>query len=64
MTPCVGDDLHQVLEELASGEGIEARDGLVEDEELGPFRDGQRERELRALTARERSGPLAGSRSS
>ena len=55
----LGDDLHQVLQELAPGERVEARDRLVEDQQLGPLRDRQRERELRALAAGQRAGPLA-----
>ena len=54
----LGDDLHQVLEELAPRERIQARDRLVEEQQLGPLRDRQREGELRALTAGERSRAL------
>ena len=47
----LGDRLHQVLEELAPGQRIERRDRLVEDQQLGPLGQPERERELRALTA-------------
>ena len=56
---CLGDRVHQGLEELTAGERVEARDGLVEEEELGPLREGERERHLRPLAARERADPLA-----
>ena len=52
----LGDGLHQYLEELTSGERVQAGDGLVEDQQLGPFRESERESELRALAA----GQLAG----
>ena len=53
-----GDGLHQVLQELPPGERVEARDRLVEDEQLGPLRDAQGERELRTLAAGQLPGPL------
>ena len=39
-----------VLEEIASGDGIEARDGLVEQEKVRSLGDGEREGELREGT--------------
>ena len=54
----LGDGLHQVLEELAPGQRVEAGDRLVEDEQLGPLGDGQGQRELRALAAGELAGLL------
>ena len=57
--PVLGDDLHEALEELAPGERVEARHRLVEEEELGSLRDGQRERELGPLATRQRSRLLA-----
>ena len=54
-----GDDLHEVLEELAARQWVEARNRLVEQQHLGPLRDGEGERELRPLAARERSRALA-----
>jgi len=54
----LGGELHQGLEELAPCERVEARYGLVEHEQLGPFRDRERQRELCALPAGERGGPL------
>ena len=53
------DDLHQALEELAPREGVEARDRLVEHEQLRSLRHRQGERKLGALTARELAGLLA-----
>ncbi len=55
----LGDDLHQALEELAPCERIEARDGLVEHEQLRPLRDREGEGELGALAARELARLLA-----
>ncbi len=55
----LGDDLHEALQELAPGERVEAGHRLVEEEELGPFRDRQGEGELGSLAAGERPGPLA-----
>jgi hypothetical protein len=42
-------DLHQSLEKFASGEGVEARYRLVQDEQLGPFGDCETECELCSL---------------
>jgi hypothetical protein len=53
-----GDVGHEVLKELSSCERIESRNRFVEDQQLGPLRDRQRERELRALTARKLTGAL------
>ena len=49
--PLLGVDLHQDLQELASGQRVEARDRLVEDQQLRPLRDRQGQRELRPLAA-------------
>ena len=54
----LGGELHQALEELAACERVEARDGLVEHEQLGPLCDRERQRELCALPAGKRAGPL------
>ena len=54
----LGCELHQGLEELAPCERVEARDGLVEHEQLGPLCDRERQRELGALPAGERAGAL------
>ena len=54
----VGDERHQALQELAPGERVEAGHRLVEDQQLGPFRDGQGQRELGALPAGELPGLL------
>jgi len=51
-------ELHQVLEELTTSEGIEAGDRLVEQEELRALADGEREGQLRSLAARQRPGLL------
>ena len=56
----LGHDLHQALEELAPGQRVEARHRLVEDEELGPLGDRDRQRQLGALASRERPGALLG----
>jgi hypothetical protein len=53
------DDLHEPLEELASRERVEARDRLVEHEQLRSLGDGKGERQLRALTAGEFAGLLS-----
>ena len=58
--PVLGDHLHEHLEELAPGQGVQAGHRLVEEEELGPLGDGQREGQLGPLAAGERSRPLAG----
>ena len=55
-----GDDLHEALEELSSSEGVQARHGLVEQEEFGPLGDRQGQGELGALATRERARLLAG----
>lgn len=47
----LGDGLHQVLQELTPGQRVERGDGLVEDQQLGAFRDAERQCELGALTA-------------
>jgi hypothetical protein len=49
----IGNRLHENLKKLAPSEGIEARDGLVEEKKVGPLGDGEREGELGALTSRE-----------
>jgi hypothetical protein len=54
----VGHGLHQYLQELAPGQGVEAGHRLVEDQELGPFGHGQGQGELGPLAARELAGPL------
>src|SRR5439155_15474914 len=47
----VCDPFHQGLKELATGEGIEARERLIEEQDLGSFRECKRECDLRALSA-------------
>ena len=54
----VGDGLHQCLQELASGQRVEAGDRLVEDEQLRPLGETQGQGELRPLTAGEPAGLL------
>ena len=54
----VGDGLHQVLEELPAGQRVEARDRLVEDQQLGSLGDAQGQGELGALAAGEPARPL------
>ena len=49
----------RMLQKLPPGERVEAGHRFVEDEQLGPFRDRQRERELGPLAAGELAGPLA-----
>ena len=56
----LGDHLHQALKKLAPGEGIEARDRLVEHEQLRTLRHRQGERELGALAAGQLARLLAG----
>ena len=58
--PLFGDNFHQRLEKLASGERVQTGHGLVEEQKLGPFGDCQGQCELGPLAAGERSGPLAG----
>ena len=55
----LGDDLHQAAQEVAPGDRVEARDRLVEDQQLGPLRDRQRQRQLGSLAAGELPGPLS-----
>ena len=57
--PLLGDDLHEALQELAPGERVKAGHRLVEEEELGPFRDRHGQGELGPLAAGQRPGPLA-----
>ena len=56
----LGDGLHQVLQELAPGERVEAGDRLVEDQQLGALGDAERQRQLRALAAGELARLLLG----
>ena len=56
----VGHRLHEVLEELAAGQRVEAGHRLVEEQQLGPLGDAQGQGELRALAAREPPGSLLG----
>ena len=54
-----GDRGHEDREELTSRERVQARDGLVHQEQLRSLRERERERELGALAAREPARPLA-----
>lgn len=54
------DRLHEILQELAAGERVERGDGLVEEQQLRPLGQAQREGELGALAARQLAGPLPG----
>ena len=56
----VGDDLHHRLQELPPRERVERGDGLVEQQELRPLRERERERHLGLLPAGELSDLLAG----
>ncbi len=47
--PLLGHGLHQRLQELAARKRIERGHRLVEHEQLGPFGQGERERDLRLL---------------
>jgi hypothetical protein len=49
-----------VIRDPHAGERVQAGDRLVEEEELGPLGERQGERELGALPAGQRSGPLPG----
>ena len=51
--PGLGDGLHHRLQELAPGERIERGDRLVEQQQLRPLGERERERDLRLLAARE-----------
>ncbi len=53
-------EAHQRFQELPPGHRVQAGHRLVEQEQLRPFRDGQGERELGALAAREPAGLLPG----
>ena len=57
--PRFGDHLHEHLEEVASGQWIQAGHRLVEEEEIGALGDGQRERQLGPLAPGQGSHPLA-----
>jgi hypothetical protein len=50
---------HESLQEFPSSEWVEAGDGFVEDQQLGPLGDGQGERKLGPLPARERARLLS-----
>ncbi len=54
----LGDGLHQYLQELAASQRVQARDRLVEDQQLRPLRQPERQRELGPLAAGELSGLL------
>ena len=54
-----GDHFADAVEELSSGERVEAGDWFIEDQQLGPLRDGHGEGELRTLPTRQLSGPAA-----
>ena len=54
----LGDRLHQDLQELAAGQRVQARDRLVEDQQLGPLRQPEGQGELGALAAGELAGLL------
>ena len=56
--PVLGHDLHQALQELPPGQRVQARDRLVEQQQLGPLGDREGQGELGALAAGERAGPL------
>jgi hypothetical protein len=45
----LGGGLDQVLQEVPAGERVEAGDGFIEDQQLGPLGDGQGQSELGAL---------------
>ena len=49
----LGDGLHEALQELASRERIQRGDRLVEQEQLGPLRERERQRDLRLLSSGE-----------
>jgi hypothetical protein len=53
-----GDDFHQALEELSGRQRVEAGDRFVQQEQLGSFGHGERERELGLLSAGEGAGAL------
>ena len=52
------DRIQQDLDELASGERVQVRERLVQQQHLGPRPEGHRKPQLRRLTAGERVGPL------
>ena len=51
----LGDAVHQQLEQLAAGERVEAREGLVQQHELRPLAEHERQREARTFALRERA---------
>ena len=51
--------LHEDLKELPARQGVQARDRLVEDQQLRPLGEPQRQRELGLLAAGELAGALA-----
>ena len=53
--PGLGDAVHQQLQELAPGERVEARERLVEQDELRALAEDERQREPCALALRERA---------
>ena len=55
----LGDDLHQALQELAPGERVKAGHRLIEEDDLGPFRDRHGEGELGSRAAGQRPAALA-----
>ncbi len=55
----LGDRFHEVRQELAARQRVEARHRLVEDEQLGSLGERERQRELGALTAGQPARALA-----
>ena len=53
-----GDELHGGAQEVPPRQRVERGHRLVEQQELGPLRDGRGERRLRALAAGELAGAL------
>ena len=56
--PVLGRVLHEHLQELAAGQRIEVGHRLVEQQQVRALAEGERERDLGPLPARERADPL------
>ncbi len=60
LTSVLGHRRHQQLQELSPGQRVETGHRLVQDEQLGSFRDGQGQGQLGALATGQLPGALVG----
>ena len=60
LTSRLGHRLHQVLQELAPGQRVQAGHRLIQDEQPGPLGQGHGQGELGSLSPGQLARPLAG----